>query len=116
LLFIAAEPRECQPFLRHWTDVADPQLPVHWSRAGKLQGRQCLMIANGAGVARAGLAMAAAPPAGAICSIGFCGALDPGLKIGEVFVASEVRNGTGRWQTARPAGPVAAEGPLQTAQ
>ena len=113
ILFVAAEPRECESFLRHWMDASDAHLPVNWSRAGTWNGRACLAIANGAGVERARIAVGAAP-APVVCSIGFCGALDPSLQIGDVFVASEVRNGIGRWQTEDPAGPTAANGPLQT--
>jgi hypothetical protein len=116
LLFVAAEPRECEPFLRHWhrINASDTQLPVHWSRAGEWRGRKCLVIANGAGAERAKMAVAAAP-APVVCSIGLCGALDTNLQIGDIFVASEVRNGVGRWQTEVPAPPGAATGPLQTA-
>jgi len=114
LLFVAAEPRECEPFLRHWTDAADAHLPVHWSRAGKWNGRKCVVIANGAGVERARIAVAAAP-APVVCSIGFCGALDAGLQIGDIFVASEVRNGSRRWQAEAPAPRRTGNGPLQTA-
>ena len=113
LLFIAAEPRECVPFLRHWSDVTDPQLPLEWSRAGKWKGKRCLVIANGAGRERAAMAMRAAV-AKTVCSIGFCGALDAGLRIGDIFAASEVRNGTGRWPARRPSAKPSAEGPLQT--
>src|SRR5215831_2444772 len=97
LLFVAAEPRECEPFLRHWMDATDAHLPVNWSRAGNWRGRRCLVIANGAGVKRARIAVAAAH-APVVCSIGFCGALDATLQIGDIFVASEVRNGIGRWR------------------
>jgi uridine phosphorylase len=115
LLFIAAEPRECSPFVQHWHDVSDPHLPVHWARAGKWKARNCLVIANGAGVQRAARAMEAAPQAAAVCSTGFCGALDSTLKIGDIFLATEVRNGTGSWAVVQPAAPPAATGTLQTA-
>jgi hypothetical protein len=110
ILFVAAEPRECEPFVQRWTGVSAAKLPVHWSRSGMWKGKRCIAIANGAGVERAKLA-AAAVNAPVICSIGFCGALDAGLHIGDIFVASEVRNGTRRWKTAS----TTANGPLQTA-
>jgi nucleoside phosphorylase len=114
LLFVAAEPRECEPFLRHWTNAADAHLPVHWSRVGKWKSKHCVMIANGAGVERARIAVAAAA-APVVCSIGFCGGLDASLQIGDIFVASEVRNGSGRWQAEAPAPLRKATGTLQTA-
>ena len=114
VLFVAADARECRPFIAHWTEVVDPGLPVHWARAGKWKGRKCVMIANGAGVARARAAVAAVPDAMTVCSMGFCGAVERSLAIGDVFVATEVRNGRGRWRALRPRGPAAVEGPLQT--
>jgi nucleoside phosphorylase len=114
ILFVAAEPRECEPFLRHWMDASDAHLRVHWSRAGKWNGRKCVVVANGAGAERAKMAVTAAP-APVVCSIGLCGALDTNLQIGDIFVASEVRNGVSRWQTEVPAPRAAAIGPLQTA-
>ena len=74
----------------------------------------CVMIANGAGVERARAAVAAVPEAMTVCSMGFCGAVERSLAIGDVFVATEVRNGRGRWRALRPRGPAAVEGPLQT--
>ena len=46
LLFIAADSRECAPWVSHWTSVRDPALPVHWSRAGKWKDRDVLAIAH----------------------------------------------------------------------
>jgi nucleoside phosphorylase len=57
-------------------------------------GRDVLALANGAGAARARAAVEAAPDPAAICNIGFCGALDESLQPGDIFVATEVRNGT----------------------
>ena len=114
VLFVAAEVRECEPFIHHWTDLSDPHLPLRWARSGLWKGRECVAVANGAGVDRARAAIAAVPQAMTVCSIGFCGAVDSSLAIGDVFVASEVRNGSGRWPALRPRGPAAAEGPLQT--
>ena len=114
VLFVAAEARECEPFVRHWTEISDPRLPVRWARLGVWKGRKCVAVANGAGVERARAATAAVPQAMTVCSIGFCGAVESSLAIGDVFVASEVRNGSGRWPALRPRGPAAAEGPLQT--
>jgi nucleoside phosphorylase len=50
-----------------------------------------------------------------VCSIGFCGGLDASLQIGDIFVASEVRNGSRRWQAEAPAPRRTATGTLQTA-
>ena len=114
VLFVAAEARECEPFIRHWTEVSDPVLPVRWARRGVWKGRECVAVANGAGAERALAATAAVPQAMTVCSIGFCGAVERSLAVGDVFVATEVRNGFRRWPALRPRGPAAAEGPLQS--
>jgi adenosylhomocysteine nucleosidase len=102
ILFIAAEPRECAPWVGHWDSVRALSLPVHWARAGKWKGADMIAIANGAGPERARAAVQASPSPAAICNIGFCGALDPSLSPGEIFVATEVRNGKRRYAAALP--------------
>jgi nucleoside phosphorylase len=72
-----------------------------------------MAIANGAGPERAGAAVEAAPRPDAVCNIGFCGALDDSLGIGDIFVASEVRNGGRTYAAGIPGGTAAqARGPL----
>lgn len=105
VVFIAADPRECQPWVARWERIQPVALPVHWARAGQWKGRNVLAIANGAGAERARRAVEAAPAPSAICNIGFCGALDESLGIGEVFVATEVRNGTRTYNALRPQRP-----------
>lgn len=74
--------------------MSDPRLPVHWARAGEWQNRPMLAIANGAGAARAHAAVIAAPVLRAVISIGYCGALDPALRVADVFVATEIATKT----------------------
>lgn len=102
LLFIAAEPRECLPFLARWESAKPLDLPVHWAREGVWNGRSVIAIANGAGSARAQAAVEAAPSPSAICNIGFCGALDASLAVGDVFVADSVRSGGRMWVAQAP--------------
>ncbi len=109
LLFLAADPRECHPFLKHWDRTEPANLPVHWARRGTWKSRPVLAIANGAGPERARMAVQAAGPVRAVCNIGFCGALDISLGIGDVFMATSV-NGTA---TSLPRkAPPAKSGPL----
>jgi adenosylhomocysteine nucleosidase len=66
-------------------------------------------IANGAGWERAASAVQAflqlpANTPDGIYNIGFCGALDPNLAIGDVFVATEVLSGELRYPARLPAG------------
>jgi adenosylhomocysteine nucleosidase len=102
VVFIAADPRECQAWVRRWEQIRPVALPVHWARAGQWMGRDVLALANGAGAERARAAVEAAPTPSAICNIGFCGALDDSLQPGDVFVATEIRNGTRTWNTRFP--------------
>jgi adenosylhomocysteine nucleosidase len=112
LLFIAADPRECIDWIAHRDSVRPLSLPVHWARAGKWQGRHVIAIANGAGPERAHAAVNSAGSVSAVCNIGFCGALDPALGPGDIFIATEIRNGTRSYTIRRPAGPPAASGIL----
>ncbi len=93
LLFLAADPRECTQFLQHWAKVEPVNLPVHWARRGIWKSRAVIAIANGAGPERARMAVEAAAGAfglSGVCNIGFCGALDTALGIGDIFVATDV--------------------------
>jgi adenosylhomocysteine nucleosidase len=102
ILFIAADPREFTGFLPHWQQIQPLPLPVHWARTGRWKGREVHAIANGAGAERAFAAVLVAPKSSAICNIGFCGALDETLQIGDVVVATEVRNGSRSWPALVP--------------
>lgn len=86
ILFIASDSREFEGAMRHWTEVEPLNLPVHWSRVANWKKRRIVAIANGAGAERAALA-ANAVPYKTLCNIGFCGALDPKLQIGDIVVA-----------------------------
>ncbi len=102
---MAAEPREFGGLLRSCSGVRELRWPVDWARRGESRGRQLWMVANGAGAARAGLAVDAAlgrcrPEA--IVSMGFCGALDPALGIGDIFVATSIAHAGREWEVRRP--------------
>jgi hypothetical protein len=107
VLFIAAEPREFTGLLSHWEQVEPLKLPVHWARAGRWKGRGVTAVANGAGADRAFAGVMVAPKSTAVCNIGFCGALDESFRIGDILVATEVRNGTRVWPACIPGAPAA---------
>lgn len=90
LVFIAAEPRELAGFLRHVSDIEQTNLDIHWARRGLWKKRDVLLIANGAGPQRSSAAARACDDMTAIINVGFCGALDADLKIGDVIVADKV--------------------------
>ena len=92
-MLVAAQPREFDGLLRFCSGVRKLAWPVYWARSGESSGRQLWMVANGAGAAHAAQAVEVACVAcrpEAIVSMGFCGALDPALRIGDVFVATAV--------------------------
>jgi adenosylhomocysteine nucleosidase len=102
IVFIAADPREFTGVLTHWEKIAPLHLPVHFARTGRWKGREVFAVANGAGADRAFAALLLAPKASAICNIGFCGALDETLEIGDVLVGTEVTTGAQSWPAQQP--------------
>lgn len=99
-LFVAAEPRECSGWLRHWQDCHPVSLPVRWAREGSFRGKKVIAVANGAGEARAHAAVESVQGIRTVVSIGLCGALDPALRIADTVVAGEVRHKGNIWKTA----------------
>ncbi len=89
VLFVGAVPQEFSGLLKRCTNARRERLPVHWARSGLLGAKPMLAIANGAGPRRA-YAAVGGPDLEAVCNIGFCGALDPALAVGDVFVATRV--------------------------
>jgi hypothetical protein len=85
ILFIASDPREFTGTIRFWSEVRSIALPVQWAREGIRKGKRVLALANGAGAGRARLAAQAASGR-VLCNIGFCGALDPALSVGDIVV------------------------------
>lgn len=114
LVFIASDHRECTPWVAKWEPRPAPKLPVHWVRAGRWQGRDVIAIANGVGPERATLAVRAVEnlSPSAFVSIGTCGALDPSLKLGEVFVPTEIFGKDRKWTPRELSGPDAKRGAL----
>jgi nucleoside phosphorylase len=102
LLFVAADPRECAGLVSHWQDVRAVSLPVMWARKGRSKSGDVMAIANGAGADRAFAAVLVAPKPSAVCNIGFCGALDETLAVGDIVVADEVRDETHAYETLVP--------------
>ena len=87
ILLVAAEPREFSGLLRHCRNVRPLPWPIDYARSATLRGREVVLAANGAGSRRAASCVDAAfqnGGAAAVASIGFCGALDPDLKLAQV--------------------------------
>ena len=93
LVFIAAEAREFDGILRRAARSYSLRCPIVFCRKVLWKDGEIVLMANGPGSELAGVAAGVAresQPLGAIVSFGFCGALDPALGPGDVFVASEV--------------------------
>ena len=83
---------------------------VDWARTLRLGGHDILAVANGAGARRAASAVDAAAEAfhpDAAISTGFCGALDPRLRVADVVVGTSVTS-AGRTYRALPVSSAAA--------
>ncbi len=91
LLLIASDRREFSGLLAHAGAVRRAALAVDWARSARIAGHEMLLVANGVGPKRAALAVDAAGAAfDAVLSIGFCGALDEKLNIGDIVEADRV--------------------------
>jgi len=95
-LFVAAEAREFSGLLPFCGKVARLDWPLAWARVAELNGRKVFLAANGAGPNLASEAIVIARSnigqegMDAVVSTGFCGGLDPAMKIGDVFAATSI--------------------------
>lgn len=109
-LVLSSTTIELRGFLKRCTRLRREKLPVQWASSGVFRGVPVLAIANGAGIERA-YAAVGVPGLTSVWNLGFCGALDPKLRLGEVVVASQV----GPDVPARPESALpAVVGPLYT--
>ena len=93
LLIVAAEPPELIPLARVLGATERLGPPVRWGRAGRLDGQPVVLAANGAGrenAARAVREVCDRWPVRGIVSTGWCGALKPELRIGDIVIADRV--------------------------
>lgn len=101
ILFVAAEAFELQPFARLLQNLRKLNWPIAYAYEGVLHDTRMILVANGAGpklaVKAVGIAYRAVSLTGlsssrleAIASVGFCGALNPDLNIGDIVVGSEI--------------------------
>jgi adenosylhomocysteine nucleosidase len=93
-LLVAAEAREFAGLLKR----AGPARSLAWPGAAFAReidrnGNRWLLIANGPGPTLTAQALETKPDVAAVVSIGFCGALDPALRIGDIVVSGEVPKG-----------------------
>lgn len=91
---VASQPLEFLGLLRHAGGARRLAWPVAYARELVLHGRRWFLAAHGPGPRLAAAAAEAAldrcgGPA-IVLSTGFCGALDPSLRTGDIFAAQEV--------------------------
>jgi len=95
-LMVAAEAREFEGILKRAGDVRPLEWPgAVFSRQAAWKNSRWLMIANGPGPRLVEQALKGKPDVERILSIGFCGALDPTLRIGDIVISGEVPGGLG---------------------
>ena len=101
ILLVASEAGELKPVADHLENLRKLNWPIDYAFEGITNGKRFLLAANGAGPKLASRATEVAIRAvtsadlsssqlEAVISTGYCGALDPVLKIGDIVVAHEV--------------------------
>ena len=90
-LMIAAEAREFEGILKRAHEIR----PISWpgaafSREAAGKNTRWILIANGPGPRLVERILERKPDVDRMLSIGFCGALDPALRIGDIVVSGEV--------------------------
>jgi hypothetical protein len=112
LAFVAAERRELDGILSRAASLAPLRWPVEFAREFVLNGQSAIAVANGPGPKLAGCALDAIRERREIrgvVSVGYCGALKPGLDANGIAVATRVNNRCARTpevSRAFTAGPV----------
>src|SRR5437868_1015375 len=95
-LMVAAEAREFEGILKRAGDVrALPWQGAAFSRQATWKNGRWFLIANGPGPRLVKRALSQKPEVDRILSIGFCGALDPTLRIGDIVISGELPGGLG---------------------
>lgn len=106
LLFVASDRMELQGLLARCEQVRPAGLSVDWARLARLGDYEVLLAVNGVGGARAAEAVdtaAAIFAAGAVVSLGFCGALAPDLGVADIVVATGIAAANGTLAVQSPA-------------
>jgi adenosylhomocysteine nucleosidase len=94
VLLVAAEAREFAGILKRAGPARHLPWPgIEFAREIQWNGKRWLLVANGPGQSLASRALETKPDVDVVVSIGYCGALDPALRIGDIVVSGEVPKG-----------------------
>lgn len=92
ILMVASDRREFSGFARRLSALRELEWDVDYAAEGMLAGTRFLLVANGAGsklALRAAQAALACTRPSLIVSAGYCGALAPHLRIGDIVACSQ---------------------------
>lgn len=99
VIAVASQPLEFAGLLRLADMARRLPWPVVYAREARLHGRRWILAAHGPGPRLAGAAAETAldrcSGRAVVLSTGFCGALDPSLRAGDIFAAREVFDASG---------------------
>jgi nucleoside phosphorylase len=101
ILFVASEAAELKPLAERLEGLRKLNWPIDYAYEGISSGRRFILAANGAGPKLAARATEVVIRAvsnadlsssrlEAVISTGYCGGLDPALRLGDVIVANEI--------------------------
>jgi adenosylhomocysteine nucleosidase len=101
ILYVAADAMELEPFAKLLTGLRKLKWPLDYAFEGVLDGKRLMLAANGAGPRLAAQAVEVAMRAvsaaelsssklDAVVSTGFCGALDPALRVSQIVLGTAV--------------------------
>ena len=110
ILLVAADPMEFSGMVSLASDHGPVPMGVDWARCARLGPYDALLVANGVGKQRAAAALDASIGFGlqAVISTGFCGALDEGLNIADLIVATAIDDGVRQFPALPVAGAIEA--------
>jgi adenosylhomocysteine nucleosidase len=85
-LLVAAEAREFEGILKRFGKSSKLEWSAEFAREAEWRGDRWLMVANGPGPKLVDQALERKVEVDGIISTGFCGALDPALRVGDIVV------------------------------
>src|SRR5579862_3401101 len=91
-LVVAAESREFDGILKRFGSSVPLPWKAEFAREARWKGDRWLMVANGPGPRLVEKALEKRVDVSGVISTGFCGALDPALKVGDIVIEDAGKN------------------------